>query len=215
MAFTVKIYNPIAHFLEENLERENFFCCVYGSYPLNRANLNSDIDLFIATSDSQKEKFNTIKNFILKVHNINDMKQDHEVPYENKLLVTYNDVRNAVTLNPFKRKDELYVPEIRKEPDFLSSTHIRERLLFNALSGPNDCIAGNYTKYLEFREMAEESLYKLACSLSSKNKPIVDDLVNVLLYSPSGEEGEMYLGYKDIPAVKGYLSFVLNKYHKE
>ena len=206
-------YAEIGDFLGRQYADLDLFCCIYGSFPAQRETSKSDIDLFVAVSDPTKVDFRSLVDFVLLIHRKRGLEQDEEVPYENKLLVSYADIAAATDLKPFYANGELFVRPVEKTKAFLSSEEIKQRLLLNALTTPHDCIVGNRLMHMEFRAKAERGLYQLASTLSQLQSPDVDDLVEVLLRDTAGNEGEWYLGYKDYDTVRAYLKYILSKNH--
>lgn len=209
----LRFYDQIAHFLSERLLSEEYFCCVYGSYPALRDTSQSDIDLYVAVPKFDKALLNELTEFIMRLHSAEGLNQDDEVPFYNKLLVSYCDVAAAVDLEPFLNEKKLHVTPIEKSKEFLSSSHIRQRLIFNAFTTPHDYIAGNRLEYLQYRMRAEQGLYRLAVFLSPSLSPTIEKMVEALIYDEHGNSGEWFLGYKDYDTIRAYLSFLLLKYH--
>ncbi|MEX0909962.1 MAG: nucleotidyltransferase domain-containing protein [Candidatus Paceibacterota bacterium] len=210
---TLLYYKEIADFLEQQLPVKEYFCCVYGSYPAKRNTSQSDLDLFVASESVSEDLYRRLEKFILELSNLHGLTQDEEVPYRNKLLVSYADVQSAVSLAQFKSPDDgsITVPKIEKTKEFLSSDHIRLRLIFNALTTPHNFISGNFLTYLNFKNIAEQGLQQLAIQICDGVNSDVENLVNVLMRSSDGEEGEMYLGYKNFDSIRSYLQFILSK----
>ena len=210
----LEFYGEIASYLTEHIGAEDFFCCVYGSFPALRQTSRSDIDLFVAVPSFNEALLNEIVSFIKTLHTREGLAQDDEVPFENKLLVSYDDVAAAVALEPFLVGTELQVQPVKKSKSFLSSTHIRWRLLFNALTTPHDYIAGDRMRYLVYRMTAEKNLLRLASVLSNPQSGVgVDQLVDALIGDSHGNSGEWFLGYKDYDTIRAYLRFLLLKHH--
>lgn len=214
---SITYYREIQDFLQKELPTKGYFCCVYGSYPAKQNTSQSDIDLFVASELTSDDLFRKIEMFVLNLHKKHGLTQDEEVPYRNKLLVSYTDVMSAVTLKQFisPKKEEYAITKVEKTKEFLMSDNIRLRLIFNALTTPHDFISGDFAAYLKFRERAEKSLYELAKYLCHTPTHSVFALVDALMRSGTGEEGEMYLGYKNFDVVIEYLSYILSSQHEK
>lgn len=208
-----KILKELVFFSKKHFNKRNYFICVYGSFISTYYSKTSDIDMFIATDNYSDKDFKVIKKFLVDLHVHNNLKLDDEVPYENKLIVLYDDICNAILLKQFiKNNRKYYVPSIEKKEGFLSSKEVRWRLLFNALTSPHKYLCGNKNKYIIFKENAEKSIVRLAHGLTKIHKPTHDELIKNLLIGPSGEDGEMYLGYKkERKDVVKYLKKILQK----
>jgi predicted nucleotidyltransferase len=197
------------------LGKTDLFVCVYGSYATNSHTPESDIDIFVAVKDRSMVDFEDLHNFVLSLHSKYNLRLDFEVPFRNKLLVSYDDINNANELRAFVQKGSSYlIPSIQKNPEFLASDEIRWRLILNALTSPHLCLSGNHDHYRLFKKDAEEAIFKLAQHLVSTQEPSLEDLLDVLLFKDDGAEGEMFLGYKrERPPVIEYLkSLISNRY---
>lgn len=191
-----KIFKEITDFASENFSGD-YFVCVYGSYATEDYTEVSDVDMFVAMKDYSSLDFDKTKDFLIDLHVRHNLNLDDEVPYENKIIVTYEDMMYATSLRPFIKTHIGYeVPTVEKHKDFLSSPEIRWRLLLNALTSPNEYVYGNKEIYEKFRKDAERAVVKLAVGISPYNKPTIDDLFEALTTGSGGEEGELYLGYK-------------------
>lgn len=209
MTLKSTLLNELASFLQENLN-DKYFVCIYGSYANNNANFDSDLDLFIAIESKNQEFFDNLKNFIITLHKNNNLQLDNEVPYENKLLVSYEEARSAVNLQGLKvEKDHIIVPKIEKNSSFLASSEVKKRLIFNALTSPHIFLGNDKESYDLLKKTAETNLGLLAFELSGYQKE-TEKLIEVLLVSKDGNEGEMYLGYKKYDSIIDYLKNILN-----
>lgn len=209
---TEKLYKKFALSVDR-LNLDDYFLCVYGSYASNNANPESDLDIFVATKSFSIKDFGKLRDSVIALHVQNNLKLDQEVPYENKLLIPYEDVYDALVLSPFVKEGSKYVvPPVKKDPDFLASRNVRLRLVLNALTTPHKYICGNKAKYTEFKEMAEKAIVQLATGLIGSENADVDEILTALLFGPDGEEGEMYLGYKkERPWIVEYLREIVTR----
>jgi len=193
-----KIFRKLSSFSREYLQQYDHFVCVYGSCASGYYCGTSDIDVFIFVEQYNVEILTKSIDFLTDLHVQCRLNIDNEVPYANKLVVSYQDVVHAINLRPFfNANGECYVPPIEKTEKFLSSKEIRWRLILNALTSPHRFISGNKEKYLFFKVEAEKSITRLSYKLMNTPGPTLDDLVRRLLFGVHGEEGEMYLGYKN------------------
>jgi len=192
-----KLFQELILFAKKYLSHLDYFICVYGSYAAESYNSKSDIDLFIMARKYDKADFERIRDFVIDLHICNNLTLDNEVPYENKLVMSYEDIESAIALDSFIKKGNSYsIPTVKKNKTFLSSKEIRWRLLLNALTSPHIYLCGNKQKYFEFKDRAEKAVIILANGLMQKDNPTIDDKINVLFSGVNNEEGKMYLGYK-------------------
>ncbi len=175
-----------------------FFGVTYGSYATGENSDSSDLDVFFATPDPTNVDRVELAKRMMRFHEKYALRLDEEVPFDNKLVVSYEDLEAASKLGGLQVEgDRITVPPIIKDPVFLSSLEVRYRLLFNAVTAPHFFLGKDGMMYERMRETAEEHLYMLAVKLACEEVATdVGKLLEGLLKGKNGEEGEMYLGYK-------------------
>jgi len=193
-----KLENDMNVFAKEHFGDRPFFGCLYGSYPSGTATNDSDLDLFFATPEATPEDIQAVTRFVAGYHDENHLMHDEDVPYKNKLVVSYEDIMQAIKLRGLTEEGgKITVPPIVKEETFLASLEVRYRLLFNALTSPHSFVGEDFSSYEHFRGIAEDQLRKVALDLlDPDSKVTIESLVESLLRGQKGEEGEMFLGYK-------------------
>lgn len=174
------------------------------------------MDMFIAMETIEEEDLERTKDFIIDLHTRHGLNLDDEVPYENKLIVSYEDVQNAVNLLSFIKSGSSYkIPPIEKKEKFLASPEVRWRLILNALTSPHEFIYGNQEIYADFKVGAEKAIVRLARGLTKEDNPTPTELLQSLFSGTNGEEGEMYLGYKkERDETVRYLENIMVEYHR-
>lgn len=214
---SLKIAEDFQGFSEQHFSGRQYFACNYGSYATDSFHPSSDIDIFFAAEEVTPEDITAVTSFMIQYHLENGLARDEEVPYENKLMVSYNDVNQAANLAGLDQNGmQIVVPKVIKDASFLSSLKVRFRLLFNALTSPHQFIGRDYQAYSIFKDVAERNLFKLAKALSNGTVDLnLGNLIEALLQSPNGEEGELFLGYKKNKKTIDYLKGVLAKFLKE
>lgn len=207
-----KLFNELASFSEECFKQRDYFVCAYGSYASGHHTETSDLDVFIALKDRDATDLAKAKDFLIDLHGRNGLRVDCEVPYENKLIVSYDDVQKAIDLQAFIKNGASYiVPDVKKEHGFPMSPEVRWRLVLNALTSPHKYVSGNKQVFATFRVGGEKSVVLLARGLVMHEHPTRHELLEALLSGPNGEEGEMYLGYKkDRDTVVRYLKCIID-----
>lgn len=205
----------LSFFSEKSFAYRDHFVCVYGSYASGHHTETSDVDVFIAIETHDERDFKGVCDFLIDLHTRHDLKMDDEVPYENKVLVSYDDVQHAIALDSFIKSGEQYqVPPVKKEKVFLASLEIRWRLILNALTSPHECVYGNKELYTTFKTSAEKSIARLARGLVKNGESTPKKLLAVLVSGTKGEEGEMYLGYKkEHSSVIKYLENIIQRHY--
>lgn len=208
-----QLCEEISSFCDKNFYNYNYFVCMYGSYSYGEFSDSSDLDIFMAIDNYDIDDFNKFKEFICNIHFSHKLKLDNEVPYENKLMILYQDLQDAINLKAFiKYEGKYFIPKIEKSEKFLMSREIKLRLILNALTTPHTFVCGNYNEYIKYKDFSEKSIIRLANKLVSVENPTNTELLDSLLFGLDKETGEMYLGYKkERLAVINYLSNIINK----
>lgn len=208
------IITDIVDFFDDHLqENPTDYVCVYGSSIYTTERPESDIDLFLVSTDETTSlSIHSIATFIKRMHIANNRKLDEEVPYDNKVSYTQSEVKDALLLKGFHIENgRITVPPVVKSRAFLSSNSIKYRLFLNCLTTPHGIIANSFERHTEDRQNAEKAMTALAINLyhedSNSDTFTINDLFNTLTLGPNGEAGELFLGYKtDYPAVSEHLT---------
>ena len=184
----------------------DFFTIIYGSYAYGVNTSDSDLDLVtISRQVTQDNRTNTL-DFLFDMYTRYGLAVDDEVPHERKLLADYQTLDDAINGSGFERKDgRMYVPPVVKTKEFLHSNEIVMRLLVNALTGKNILVTGDREYYADRRKRAVENMIGFMFSIEGVESFTIPDFVRSLIGTPE-RHGEMYLGYKDMPAVRAYLA---------
>lgn len=192
------------------------FLLFYGSCVYKQNSL-SDIDLLISAEDTTQYDISELTDRVINVHKKHSREIDTEVPFENKLLYSFDEVEEAVRLKQFRSSiGRLVIPEVVKEPEYLNSQNVKLRLALNALTTPHKVIAENKATYEEFKLKAEIGILNLAESIAGSGE--IEDFTDEQIFAaltlgPNGEQGEDYLGYKtEYPEVKEYLWSILSRH---
>lgn len=198
---------------DTHFEARQYFAVAYGSSAYGAAHAKSDLDIFIATESPNQHDRAVLTDLIIEAHTSHNLGLDDEVPYENKLVVSFDDVAQAIALTPFPSTENgRFVPPVVKSEEFLSSHPVRLRLLLNALTTPHLLIGGDEAIYAEFKAGAENAIVTLGTELSNSSSPSNEDILQVLLVGSRGESGEEYLGYKrDRAQIMDYLSELISR----
>ena len=145
-------------------------------------------------------------SFIKEIHKKHGLKIDAEVPHEKKILVSLQDFEKGIRGHGFEVKEgRVYIPEIKKTPEFLSSDEIVMRLMLNAITSKHIFVTGNKKYYLEKRKQALENLIRLFMSAKNMQETTVNELVENIIRKNKIEHGELFLGYKDNQVIRKHL----------
>jgi L-2,4-diaminobutyrate decarboxylase len=209
-------YNPLIASLLRQIDaaigsKTPYFVCVYGSMAYGAQSRSSDIDVFVAVPKVTNKLANAIGKTIRAFHKANGLTIDNEVPFRNKLCVSLDDLRAAVNLSGLQLSAQgaIEIPFVQKSKEFLGSTQIRYRLLFNALTTPH--VTGGTLVAEGFANTAEQNLSLLSYDLCTSRAllPSFENRMTVLLADKDGATGEDYLGYKNYPKVIENLASIL------
>lgn len=212
----IKICKDIDSYFIENLEGGEYFACIYGSYATGKQDINSDIDIIFALPKINKKTYSHFENFIKDYHLKNNLKIDNEVPFSNKLMISYSDFKDAALLKGLVIKDRVVnVPRIVKSKKFLASKEVKLRLAYNSITSPHVLLGTDEATYQMIRQIAEQNLLVLAKALNVSKINTTNNLISVLLEDDNGVNGEMYLGYKPYEKVKKHLTQIINSQNKQ
>lgn len=185
--------------------KQDFFTIIYGSYAYGVNCSSSDIDFVTVSRSLTAENYRNTIEFAFDFYDRHGLVIDYEVPHDNKLLADYDTLDDAIAGNGFERRSgRIYVPPVVKTKEFLSSDAIAKRLLLNAITSNNILVAGDENYYLEKRAQAFENMIGFMFSIDGVGSYSVEGLVQSLIGAPE-RNGEMYLGYKDKPEIRGYM----------
>lgn len=187
--------------VHENVTSKDTFCVFYGSYADNVDTDESDIDLFIANPTRDKELFIALENGVIDFHKEKNIPLDEEVPYSNKLLITFEELEMAASLNGMGMiNNKFFVPTLKRTEEYLGSKQIKLRLIFNALSKPHYVLKDN-DYYRSTKDNVSESLFWLAVDLLDTPSFHINEIIDILFKGKNLRQGEEYLGYERYPKV--------------
>ena len=165
---------------------------IYGSNIYNCS--SSDLDVCLITSEYNQSLRDEIIRMTKEFHLSNNLRIDEEIPFENKLIYSENEVLNTLEHSPFEFDGETLIKDIVKTREFLSSIEMKKRLLLNILTTDHLTMGKSTEEY-------ERKALKIIIETLKKYYSLKDvDVEKILPYfyrNPyTGAEGEMYLGYK-------------------
>jgi len=205
-----QMIHELKSFFDIEFYRE-YFTIIYGSYAYGINTSASDLDFVTVSRDfNQNNLINTLR-FVLDLYEEHNLAFDDEVPYENKILASYERLDNAVQGRGFERRERrIYVPPVVKNREFLHAGEIVMRLLLNAITSKNIFVSGDKGYYDQKRKQAVENMVGFMFSIDNVNSFTIEEFVKSLI-GTAERHGEMYLGYKDKPAVRTYLTETFGK----
>ncbi len=196
----------------------DFGIIIYGSNILD-TNQN-DLDVCIIGDNICAKDKEEITKKVIEFHYENNLKIDHEVPYESKLILSYQDIKNAIIDNPFVNKGIVSINPIVKTEEFLSSEEMKKRLILNILTTKH--ISINCKEIIkEYEKKAWDLILNTIVEYASLNDLSPENILkNLYCDANTGNEGEMFLGYKsnNIEKEKYLIKQIkkaLNRYKKK
>lgn len=187
MNFKTEMYNEFPEL--------DFGIIIYGS---NSLSINSsDLDVCIIGNNISAKDKERITKKVIEFHYNNNLKIDQEVPYENKLILSYQDIKEAIIDNPFINRGITSINPIVKTEEFLSSKEMKKRLILNILTTKH--ISINCKKIIKvYEKKAWDIILNTIVENASLNDLSPQNILkNLYCDSNTGNEGEMFLGYKN------------------
>ncbi|MDD2409672.1 MAG: hypothetical protein PHD03_03020 [Bacilli bacterium] len=183
-----------------NMINEKFSFCnpiiiIYGSniYTAN----SSDLDVCLIINNNFKNHTSNIIDETILFHHENNLKLDDEVPFENKLVYSYEEIDIMLSNNPFYNNGIYYIDDIVKTKTFLLSKLMKQRLLLNILTTDHLIINDNKNIINRYENKAWDIILDTIINFYYLNNPNENEILNLLYKNKyTNAEGEMYLGYK-------------------
>lgn len=204
---TTEIMLAIRRFcsIEFHDSKESYFVMVYGSYAYKLVKPSSDLDIVFFTNNYSKERRDRIISFIKQLHIRYGMKLDNEIPYENKILISYEFLLKACQGDGVIKDGQWDIPEIEKNKQYLSSKELLLRFFMGVMVNPNILVAGNTTIYNAYRDMATRNLIRAVIYLNKRFHVSSVSLAKDFCVSTRGEFGDYYLGFSHTEPFISYL----------
>ncbi len=168
---------------------------IYGSNIYNAS--ASDLDVCLILDEKDDVISNSIINETIKFHKKNKLKIDEEIPHTNKLIYTYNEVKEIIENNPFYKEGKYVINDIVKTKEFLNSKEMKQRLLLNILTTDHLIVGKYYKELLNLSNKAWDLMLDTIINYFEIEELSVDNLLQHLYTNKyTGATGEMFLGYK-------------------
>lgn len=177
---------------------------------------SSDLDMcFIRSKDLTSNDMKILRKMTIDYHKSNNLKLDDEVPYESKLIYTYDFLNQTMKDLPFPVVNNRFIiPKIIKSKEFLSSVEMKKRLILNILTVKHLIFTGNPDILMPYEQTAWKKMIDVIISYANLSEFTLDEIMSCFMADPYNKlDGEMYLGYKinNINKIK-YLRDSLQKY---
>ena len=190
-----KLYNDYSQRIKEAFPESKIIIISFGSFAYGFDTSDFDVcNIFDYYGKKEKEK---IKDVTINFHIDNNLKIDNDVPFENKCIFSFDDIRKVIKNPPFPIiSDKYYISPIIKKAEYLSSIEVKDRILLNILTSKMVPINGHLDKIYKFTEEAWETIIRVIFS-NIGNKPLDQKMfLNHMYKNPIGnEKGKDYLGY--------------------
>ncbi|MBU1201347.1 MAG: hypothetical protein KKA51_02510 [Nanoarchaeota archaeon] len=188
------------------------FTYAYGSHITGYASEFSDLDIVTIGDDYSKKDIEEIKNYIIDFHNKNNLKIDEEVPFEKKLVCSYNMMLGAVLGEGFHYDDAgmPLVPELILTQEYLQSDELMKRILLSTITNKSYLLSGSYEDYSFYEQKGWEKIVEVIFYMNN-NQPLKQDSFLELMISNGERTGRDYLGYMNKEPVRNYLTNKINE----
>ena len=114
------LHDAVEEIVSSRALENGAFWCVYGSSVYANSS-TSDIDFFIAVAEAADQPDNLLlAEAVIDLHCREGRDVDNEVPYETKLVYSFDEIEDVLRLNCFLEDGGLVIPPIVKIPEFLS-----------------------------------------------------------------------------------------------
>lgn len=201
------LFSSLREWLDIYIGSDNCICLVYGSSVYSEGIFDSDIDLMVLAPDKfcTAENAKMLQRKVTSLHEEYGLPIDDEVPYENKLLVPFSAVDEALSGKGFYlNKLNIVIPDVSKTHRFLSSGEMLSRLILNVLTTRSVVLAGDFDYFYRLKQAALRYLVKLVLDQIGWARSVQDIVLG--FYSDGERSGEDYLGYKQTEEMDEYLS---------
>ncbi|MBU1603808.1 MAG: HDIG domain-containing protein, partial [Nanoarchaeota archaeon] len=144
---------------------------------------------------------------------INAVKAHHEeVPFEKKLVCSYNMMLGAVLGEGFHYDDAgmPLVPELILTQEYLQSDELMKRILLSTITNKSYLLSGSYEDYSFYEQKGWEKIVEVIFYMNN-NQPLKQDSFLELMISNGERTGRDYLGYMNKEPVRNYLTNKINE----
>ncbi|MGR6001827.1 aminotransferase [Bacillus cereus] len=196
--------------MRQYIDSENMLLTlVYGSQSWNYFNKkNSDIDMMFIVKNKQPEMQQQLIADFMKLNISLNYELDTEVPYENKLVISLDDVLKALEGIAFQQSNTLTIQPIQKTEKFLNSTTIKYRLILSAFTTNPLLLSGEVELFVTITQLAFLVILNVIIIHYKRDYFTIQDLLEKILTNGI-YSGEDYLGYKSNPIqIESYRVFL-------
>ncbi len=182
---------------------------IYGSQSAGEGRAHADLDvLFLAPEPADSRRgakgsvLDRLESALRDFSAHEQLTLDDEVPYHTKLLSNWDEAQDAADARAFTSGGTLLLSPVRRDPDFLGSTRMRERLFLNVFSQPFVGWTEDPGAVRSLQQRARFNLVRAAVStLTSAGRSVdPDTVVEVLLRGHAAGHPVSYKDWLGYPA---------------
>ena len=191
-----RICDNYAIMLKNKFNTLNPIIIFYGSNIYNVSSSDLDVCIILENSVDDIKKEKIIKSTI-NFHKENGLRIDEEIPFQNKLIYTIQEVKEYLNESPFIENGIYVIRDICKTKEFLSSREMKQRLLLNILTTDHKVLFDYDNRVESFEKQAWNIIIDAIINFNKLTEiSCTTILENMYKSKYTGAEGEMYLGYK-------------------
>lgn len=167
-------------------------------YGMNIFDINSsDMRVCIVCDKIGNDDKEKMTKKVIEFYHKYNLKLDHEVPYGNKFIFSYQDIKEAVINNPFVNRGIISINPVVKSEEFLSSVEMKKRLILNILTRKHVTI--NCRKTIkDYEKKAWDVIIDTIIEYAGLNDLSSENILrNLYCDFYTGNKGEMFLGYEN------------------
>ena len=158
---------------------------IYGSNIYNASSSDLDVCLIVNKCDDKITK--KLITDTINFHKSNDLRVDEEIPFDNKLVYTWDEINYTLNNSPFYQNGKYEIKDIVKSKEFLSSKEMKQRLLLNILT-TDHMVIGKST--VEYEKRAFSLILDAVINYYKLNNPSYLDILDCFYKNKyTGSEG--------------------------
>ena len=169
---------------------------IYGS-ALEGNKSKHDVDVCIIVPHYEQSQVKLISEAVVDLHSKYGFRLDFDVPYENKTLYSFLDVKRALSGQTFYYGNKKFeISPIVMTPDFLGSPKMKDRLLLNVLTTNNQLLVGDAELFNRLVGLSWGTIIRVVFSNIDNIAISKHEFINYLGGDNiSGKKYKGYLGY--------------------
>jgi len=177
-------------------KKEDILKIIYGS-ALEDNSSQHDVDICVIVPHYEQFQIKLVSEAVIDLHSKYGFKLDFDVPYENKTLYSFLDVKRALSGQAFYQDNKKFgISPIVMTPNFLGSSKMKDRLLLNILTTNNQLLAGDTELFKRLVGLSWGTIIRVIFSNINNMAISKHEFINYLGGDNiSGKRYKGYLGY--------------------